>query len=38
MLIPKGSEWKLFEHGIREFSEDYMLERKQPDMQERDNI
>lgn len=38
MLIPKRSAWKLFESGIREFSEDYMGDRNQPDMQERDNL
>lgn len=38
MLIPKGSEWKLFESGIREFSEDYMVNRNQPGMQKRDDL
>lgn len=38
MLIPKDSAWKLFESGIREFSEDYMADRNQPEMQERDNL
>lgn len=38
MLIPKDSAWKLFESGIREFSEDYMTDRNQPEMQERDNL
>lgn len=38
ILIPKGSAWKLFESGIREFSEDYMGDRNQPGMQERDKL
>lgn len=38
MLIPKGSEWELFDSGIREFSEDYLLERNQPEIQARDKL
>ena len=35
LLIPKDSAWEAFENSLDFFSEDYMRDRKQPDVQER---
>jgi antitoxin VapB len=37
LLIPKNSVWSTFMSGLDGFSDDFMLERGQPEHQERDN-
>ena len=38
LLIPKNSVWSIFMSGLEGFSDDFMLERGQPERQERDRI
>lgn len=38
LLIPKNSVWNIFMSGLEGFSDDFMLERGQPERQERDRI
>ena len=39
MLIPKGSEWELFERGLSKFTDDYLsATRGQGDNQEREGL
>jgi virulence-associated protein VagC len=38
LLIPKNSVWSIFMAGLEGFSDDFMLERGQPERQERDRI
>jgi antitoxin VapB len=38
LLIPKNSVWSTFISGLEGFSDDFMLERVQPEHQERDPI
>lgn len=38
LLIPKDSSWKVLESSVDYFSEDYLSERKQPGIQERDEL
>ncbi len=35
MIIPKNSGWKLFFENLKNFSEDYMIERQQPPLEKR---
>lgn len=38
LLIPKNSVWSTFSSGLHGFSDDFMLERGQPENQDRDRI
>jgi len=38
LLIPKNSLWKTFELSLQNFSEDFLSDRKQPEMQKRDDL
>lgn len=38
LLIPKDSTWKVLESSVEYFSQDYLSERKQPGIQERDEL
>lgn len=38
ILIPKDSVWKTFESSITYFSDDFLSDRKQPEMQKRDDF
>ena len=38
ILIPKDSVWKTFEASITYFSDDFLSNRKQPEMQKRDEF
>lgn len=38
MLIPKDSEWSVMENAIEYFSDDFLQERNQPKIPNRDKI
>ena len=38
LLIPKESGWKAKEDSIKYFTEDFMSERNQPEVQKRDDL
>jgi antitoxin VapB len=38
ILVPKNSAWTTFMAGLSEFSDDFMMERGQPERQERDGL
>lgn len=38
LLIPKNSCWKTFESSLNNFSEDFLADRNQPEIQKRDRI
>jgi antitoxin VapB len=38
LLIPKDSVWKTFESSLKYFSEDFLSDRNQPEMQKRDDL
>lgn len=38
LLIPKDSIWKTFESSIKHFSDDFLSNRSQPEMQKRDDL
>ncbi|MDH7578943.1 MAG: type II toxin-antitoxin system VapB family antitoxin [Bacillota bacterium] len=38
ILIPKDSVWKTFEASIKYFSDDFLSDRSQPEMQKRDDL
>ncbi len=38
LLIPKDSAWKVLESGVNYFTKDYLQERNQPGIQERDDL
>jgi len=38
LLIPKTSQWKVFESSIDYFTKDFMSERNQPEIQKREEI
>lgn len=38
VLIPVGKHWKSFTESLDEFSEDFLSERGQPDMQSREGL
>jgi antitoxin VapB len=38
LLIPKNSVWSTFMSGLNRFSDDFLVERDQPEHQDRDQI
>jgi antitoxin VapB len=38
ILIPKDSIWKTFELSINQFSDDFLSDRNQPEIQKRDDL
>ncbi|HHW42083.1 MAG TPA: AbrB/MazE/SpoVT family DNA-binding domain-containing protein [Syntrophomonadaceae bacterium] len=38
ILIPKDSVWKTFEASIKYFSDDFLSDRNQPEMPQRDDL
>jgi len=38
MLIPKDSEWRVMENAIQYFSDDFLKERNQPEIQHREDV
>lgn len=38
LLIPKNSAWKALESSINYFSDDFMAERNQPDIEHREGL
>lgn len=38
LLIPKDSAWKVMEAGAKYFTDDFLSDRKQPEVQERNGI
>ncbi len=38
ILIPKDSVWKTFEASIKYFSDDFLSDRNQPEMHQRDDL
>jgi len=38
ILIPKEDSWRSFVESLNEFTEDYMSERSQPPLQEREGL
>ena len=38
LLIPKYSEWKVMEKSLDYFTEDYLSDRNQPQIDQRDDI
>lgn len=38
VLMPKEKAWEVHEAGMDYFSDDYMENRKQPDLKKRDNL
>jgi len=38
LLIPIESSWKVMESSTKYFTDDYMKERNQPDIQNRDDV
>lgn len=38
LLIPRDTEWKTLEASLRYFSDDFLQERDQPDIQDRNEI
>ncbi len=38
LLIPKDSKWKCLESSLEYFSDDYLAERNQPKIQNRDDF
>ena len=38
ILIPKDNQWDNLEQSLNNFSDDFMLERKQPEIEKREDI
>ena len=38
ILIPKNSKWNTLEKSLNNFSDDFLTERNQPEIQKRDDI
>lgn len=38
LLIPKDGAWNVFESGVNYFTKDFLPDRKQPEIQERDGL
>jgi len=38
ILYPKGSGWEVMEEGIRRFPDDFMVDREQPEAEQRKAI
>ena len=38
ILIPKDDPWSPFIHSLNHFSDDFMIERKQPELEKRESL